>query len=296
MTVSRNRNDRRMPELRGPWLGQGEPGCEATEFCPEVLETGRRVCGIAFSPDGDEAYFSEYTPGGESANLIQTKMANGVWIKPEAAPFNSEQIDNDIAMSPDGCRLIWRSWRPLPGNTEPEKDVSLWAADRTAGGWEEPFPVECGEERQPAVYPGIAASGTLYFSVCVAGSEYAIARARRESKQYEAPELIITGLTSAADLCVAPDESFLVATIFRLSGFKGQADLHVSFQEADGTWSPLQDLGPKVQSELTEYCPTISADGRKLFFCRIGREDKSVPARTYWIDTRFVGKLKERAL
>jgi len=286
-----------MRKLRGPWLGQGEPKPVATEFCADVLGSRLRVSGITFDPSGEEAFFSLNTPDGESADLMETRMVDGVWTNPEAAPFNSDQIDNDISMSPDGKRLIWRSWRPLPGNTDSEKGVSLWAADRGEDGWGEPFPVECGGERKAAVYPGISDDGTLYFSVRVAvvdgEPEYAILRARRAGSQYATPEAVIGGLTSAADLCVAPDESFLVATIFRQPRFKGQADLHVSYQQPDGSWTELFELGDAVRSEITEFCPTISADGTRLFFCRIDREDRSVPARAYWVDARTIAQRRE---
>lgn len=291
LDTSNGGQPKEMPTLRGAWFGQPPPSQEAAEFCPLLLGATQRITGITFSPTGDEAFYSLNTPSRDSADLMWMKMVNDVWTSPAPAPFNSPQIDNDICMSPDGQRLCWRSWRALPGRWEPERRVSLWAADRTPDGWGDPFPVECGGERQAAVYPGIAATGTLYFSVRTSPGEYCIARARRDGKQYQPKEIILTSLTSAADLCVAPDESFLVATIFQLPEFKGQADLHVSFQTTDGTWTRLVDIGPAVRSELTEFCPTISADGTRLFFCRIDRENPQVPARAYWVDTEAIKQL-----
>jgi len=284
------------PSLHGPWLGQEEPSDEAAELCPTVFSAENRISGITFSPAGDEAFLSLNTPDGVSADILWTRMIDGAWLKPEPAPFNSSQIDNDIVMSPDGERLVWRSWRALPGHEEPEKIVCLWASDRIDEGWGDPFPVECNGERQAAVYPGITSEGTLYFSVrtdVVDGEPvYAILSARRQGRQYARPELVIPGLTSAADLCVAPDESFLVATIFREPRFQGQADLHVSFRRSDGTWSMLAVIGLDVRSETTEFCPTISADGQKLFFSRIDRQDRSIPASTWWIRTTFIKAMR----
>jgi len=284
-----------IPELLGPWLGQEAPGIEPVEFCPEVLRAGRRACGITFSPSGDEAFFNEYTPGGGSANLMGMRMVGGVWSDPETAPFNSAQIDNDIAMSPDGARLCWRSWRPLPGNTESEENLSLWAVDRTADGWGEPFPVECGGHRIAPAYPGIAANGTLYFATRVSEGEYGIARAKRSGKQYEKPELLFSGDIRLGDACVAPDESFVVTTCGGLPQYSNAASLMVSFPTADGEWTPLKDLGSQINTKLVEYCTTLSADGKRFFFCRIDQEDPSVCARTYWIDTGFIERLREEA-
>ncbi len=281
-----------MPELRGPWLGQGSPGSEPVEFCSEILAMERSVAGITFSPSGDETFFTLHTPDGGSSDLMWMRMIDGIWTRPEPAPFNSGQIDNDIAMSPDGERLFWRSWRPLPGNREPEETVSLWAADRSDDGWGEPFPVECGRERQPAVYPGVAANGTIYFSRRTSPDGVSIVRAERSGKQYEAWKAILSDGRLTTDLCVAPDESFLVVTVFPGPPISGQGDLHVSFRNPDEMWTPLQSLGSTITSEITEYCPTLSADGKRLFFCRIDREDRSVRARTYWIDTTFIEALR----
>jgi hypothetical protein len=280
------------PELRGPWLGQEGPTDEPAEFCPEVLTVGRRVCGITFSPAGNEAFFNEYTPDGKSSGLMWMRAADGVWTRPEAAPFNSAEIDNDIVWSPDGERLVWRSWRPLPGKTEPEENLSLWAVDRSGDGWGKPFPIECGGVRQSPAYSGIASNGSLYFATRFAEGKYGIARALRDGKQYAEPEIVLSETFPAGDACVAPDETFLIGTCFRLPQYNGTGSLMVSFRTPDGGWSQLQDLGPEINTDLVEYCPTISADGKHLFFCRIDRENRTVPARTYWIDTGFIAMLR----
>ena len=282
-----------MPELLGPWLGQQLPAGEAMEFCPAVLGHGVQVAGITFDPSGEEALLAWNTPDGESAHLMRTAMGDGCWIKPEPAPFNSTEIDNDVCMAPDGKRVVWRSWRPLPGNMKPEDDVSLWAVDRTPGGWGEPFPVECAGRRQPAVYPGIGLSGALYFSVRTSDGSCVVARARRDGTQYNAREIIIPETSPGGDLCVAPDESFLVITVYSGEPGARRGNLHVSFQHEDGEWTPLQDLGPAINSELTEYCPTISADGKWLFFCRLDRTDPHAPIRrTYWISTDVIRRFR----
>ncbi|MFC2082502.1 hypothetical protein ACFLSG_00480 [Candidatus Bipolaricaulota bacterium] len=280
------------PTLQGPWLGQGEPGPEPTEFCPAFFSSENRIAGITFSPSGDEAFFALNTPDGGSANLMWTRMIDGTWSRPAPALFNSEQIDNDIVMSPNGERLVWRSWRALPGNTEPEENLSLWATDRTPDGWGEPFPLECNGVRQAPAYTGIAASGTLYFASKLPEGEYGVSRAVGDGKQYARPEIILRGAIPIGDACVAPDESFLIGTCFRLPQYNGTGSLMVSFRTPDGGWSQLQDLGPTINTDLVEYCPTLSADGRRLFFCRINREDRSVPARTFWIDTAVIDELR----
>lgn len=88
------------PELRGAWLGQSDSGDEATELCSAVFSPENRVSGITFNPEGSEAFFSLNTPDGESADLMWMRMVDGLWTTPKPAVFNSEQIDNDVCMSP----------------------------------------------------------------------------------------------------------------------------------------------------------------------------------------------------
>ena len=104
MTTRTNPWSGAFPELRGRWFGQAGPGEQPVELCPEVFSPENRIAGITFSQDGDEAFFSLNVTGGECA-LMWTRMIDGVWTKPEPAPFNSAQIDNDVVMSPDGEEL-----------------------------------------------------------------------------------------------------------------------------------------------------------------------------------------------
>ncbi len=278
-----------MPQLRGPWLGQGSPTRVPTEFCSDVLATEDPVCGIVFSPAGDEAFFTVNRTALDSAELMTMRLRKGVWTAPAFAAVNSDQIDNDITLSPDGRRLCWRSWRSLPGKTAPEDRPHLWAADRQDDGWGDAFPIRCDGNVQIGWYPCFAANGTLYFSTRSSGGTYKVVRASRSGEQYGPAETLIDGMGSGGDLCVHPDERFLIVTQFSLPHFQGIGNLTVSAPRFDGSWSPLQDLGPAINTDKLEYCATISADGESLFFCRMDRSTRR--ARTYWVSASILDSL-----
>jgi len=275
-----------MPRLMGPWMGQGLPQNGPTKFCPEVLATENPVCGITFSPAGDEAYFTWNRISANSADLMTTRMKNGVWMRPKSAFVNSDQIDNDITLSPDGKRLCWRSWRPLPGSSEPEEGSHLWAADRQDGAWSEAFPIRCDGAVQTGWYPSFARKGALYFSARSSEGTYKVVRAQRTEDQYGAVETLIDGMGSGGDICVHPEERFLIVTRFSLPRFQGIGNLTISFPQSDGVWTPLKELGPAINTEKLEYCATISADGEKLFFCRMDRSTRR--AQTYWVSASSI--------
>jgi len=277
--------------LRGPWLGEDFPGTAPKELCPELLATGRYSFCTVFSSDGDEFYFATADLKQEIGHLVWMKMKpDGSWTRPEPAPFNSQWNDNDLCMSPNGQRVAWRSWRPLPGKKEPEKSSALWASDRTADGWGAPFPIQCGDEIAYGGYPGIAQSGNLYFAGRRSPHECCVYRARYDKGTYQDREPILGGMESGGDLCISPDESFLVIACWNLPENNGASDLYVSFRMFDGAWSPLQNLGAPVNNELNENCPMVSPDGRRFFFFRYNPETEE--SHSYWVDAAVIESLR----
>jgi len=86
---------------------------------------------------------------------------------------------------------------------------------------------------------------------------------------------------------IAPDESYIIYDGEKESGF-GENDLYISFK-VNGSWSEANNLGPEINTKQTEMCPSVSPDGKYLFFHRGDDETGSI----YWIDFR---PIKERLL
>lgn len=77
---------------------------------------------------------------------------------------------------------------------------------------------------------------------------------------------------------MSPDESFLLFSSNRpLTGDTEDMHIYVSFRSADGTWST-----PRRVSDIPGRFPSISPDGKYLFFCG---EDGNV----YWADANMIG-------
>ncbi len=90
------------------------------------------------------------------------------------------------------------------------------------------------------------------------------------------------------DFYVAPDESYLVI-YSTLPGNLGQGDLYVSFRRPDGAWTDLRNLGPAVNTPGYDFAPSLSPDGRFLFFTR-DRGDSQ--GDVYWIPASVIQKLR----
>lgn len=57
-------------------------------------------------------------------------------------------------------------------------------------------------------------------------------------------------------------------------GTYGVEDLFVSFRKPDGKWSEPRNLGSRINTQFQELSPSLSADGKTLYFSTNGRKGK----------------------
>jgi hypothetical protein len=249
-------------------------------------------CSV-FSPGGNEFYFTTKLEGEEHGDIVWMRRVDDTWTRPEPVTFNSSQIENDMCISPDGSRMFFRSWRALPGSDTPVERSVIWSTILTKTGWGAPHPVEAGGKPLIAGYPSVTTSGTLYFPYRSEANvgESDIHRSRFIDGAYGKPENLgptINTQYTEGDLCVAPDESFLVVSCWNRPDNKGESDLYISFRGSDGEWTKLENMGSPVNSEDNENCPTLSPDGKYFFFFRY--DGKS--SNTYWVDAKIIDSYK----
>jgi len=288
------------PTLKGPYLGQEPPGKTPEIFAPGILNNEKMgaFCSV-FSPDGNEFYFVRYerkedTPGG----LAWMKKINNVWTKPEMLHFNSSASDNDMCMSNDGNKLIFRSWRALPNGNKPKDHSYLWFVERTANGWSKAEPLECGNAPIRTGYPSIAANGTLYFArrgIEVSG----IYRSELVNDAYDSPEHAFTAVDSIeteGDMFVAPDESYMIISCWEHPDNIGstQGDLYITFKKQDGTWTEEINMGKLINTQYGENCPQVSPDGKYFFFNRYNPDASE--GNIYWVDIKIIEAFKPKDL
>jgi hypothetical protein len=128
--------------------------------------------------------------------------------------------------------------------------------------------------------PSVAADGTVYFfrGGPKEGAPPWLSRLPAVGGKYGPPEYLdatLNGLYGGGDSGIAPDQSFLVFSSTRPDS-AGSADLYVTYRRNAG-WTEPRNLGPAVNSRENEYCPTLSPDGRFLFFTRSGEGILFVP-------------------
>jgi hypothetical protein len=180
----------------------------------------------------------------------------------------------------DGTGAYFLSRRPLDGEAETD-DYNVWFAEKGPDGWGPLTDVGPPLNTPENEYPySISASGTLFLQIKRDDSlgEYDIYYSRRIDGGHEPAQNlgapVNTEFSEGAPF-VAPDESFLVYSAYGGPDGHGSIDLYVTFRSQDGSWTPGINLGPEVNSSEADKFPSLSPDGKYLFFVSHRGADRS---------------------
>jgi len=302
--------ENKFPILKGDYLGQPPPGGKAELFAPGIISTGMSDRDIAVSPDLDEIYYSVLE--GPHYTIVCLKKDKGLWAKQTVAPFSGQYNDCEPQFSPDGRRLYFCSTRPVEGKGEP-KDYDIWYVERTGSDWGEPInPGSPLNTEKNEFYPSITSDGTIYFT----SYEMNICRSRYVEGKYKPPEILgdkINTPRGEYNSYIAPDESYLIFTSHGWDGGVGRGDLFICFRQNEDTWTKASNLGPGVNSSAVDMCPTVSPDGKYLFFSSMRKPEvfDPEPVRSYdellqssrmpqngkmdiyWVDAKIIQDIKQ---
>ena len=259
------------PVLSGEYLGQKPPGLKGELFAPGVMSTSLPELNSVFFPGGREVIYSVQVGDMKWALLTMSDEQEG-WSKPGVISFSGKYGGVDPFVSHDGQTVYFCSNRPRSGNGEPEDDYDIWFVERTAGGWSEP--VDMGppiNSHAHEFYPTLTKDGTMYFQSHREGGFGAsdIYRAKRINGQYREIEILPEEINSSGfegDAFIAPDESYLIVSTWREEDNIGRSDLYISFRTEGGSWTPLKNMGEKINSIGGENCQILSPCGKYLFY------------------------------
>ena len=313
------------PVLKGFYLGQKPPGDVPELFAPGIVSSVYcEHSGAVFTPDGKELFWSRAINEGRRPRIIvvlHMKQENGVWTRPELAPFNfNDGTYNHInSISPDGKRLYFFS-------EQNNQNHKAWVVDKTENGWGEPRLLRLNTIDNPgcvALEVHETRSGNLYLdgSLDTGPQGWSIVRSRFVDGKYQEYESLGPHVNFPYNdpfpnhsPTVDPDERFVIFASRRPGGF-GVQDLYISYRQPDDTWGPAINLGPKINTigEGNGF-PQLSPDGKFLFFTSTIKpynendmyEKKYTYAELieiqesimngwgniYWVNTSFVEELK----
>lgn len=261
--------------LRGPYLGQSPPGDQAEIFAPGLVSLeGRYEYAVSFDPDGDRMVFSVEVPD-EGASVHCSWIQDGTWTSPRRVSLTggARKSEMEAFFSPDGKHLFFAPY-------DEGLDVRIWIADTTDDGWRNPRPLGPPVDEDPAFYPVMTNDGMLYYTNL---AKRAVYRARLENGKITSAAA--AGTERGGHAFPSPDGRFVLLDSASLDS-SDQRDIFVAFRKEDGTWGSPRDLGAAVNSEHSETCPSLSPDGKYVFFSRYNEPGKL--SNIYWVSSKVI--------
>jgi hypothetical protein len=255
------------------YLGETPPGDEPQIFGSGVVSVdSKNTHALHFSPDGRMLIFSRY-PDGTSYQLVCTK--NG-WSKPVKTSFTGKEVAFDAASK----RLFYYAGGDLFSVRYGEDQFSEPTRLNSK--------INTGEVEY---YPSISTRGNLFFSRHSNWDQGRIMMSKPDGADFADPvdlgDLVNTG--GASHGFVAPDESYLLFNSPRKGSFT-KNDIWISFRKTDETWAAPLNLGKRINCDaMAVLCPTVSQDGKYLFFTRL-QEDGT--GYVYWVSTRVLEDMR----
>ena len=236
----------------------------------------------------DELYFTR-RKAEEDNKLYTMRLTDGKWTEPKTVPFAAKiGWDFEPHINPKGDKLYFGSLRPLPDSAK-STGLHQWYLEKDDKGWGNPIPLSSPIKDQFAMFLTSSEGGNLYFTSNEKGAkpgDGGIYNSINEDGQYKNIKKMGDGINAVgkwvAHPYIAPDESYL---IYDAQKGDAESDLFISFN-INGNWTEAQNMGPKINTEQTEMCPSVSPDGKYLFFHRGIYEDegKVEIGNIYWVD------------
>lgn len=274
-----------------PYLGQDPPGAVPVVFAPGLVSTDRNEVSCTFGADGREFFFAVFEPGRGYTLRVMSQIEEG-WTSPRPAPFVSRYSEVDLFVTIDGRRCFYISKRPLEDGLQRSRAYQIWVAQREQGRWGPPRPlgpnVNTGDRQ---LFPTLSRDGTLVFGSDRPGGHGGadIYQASPVGEDFGPPVNLgpeINTDRDETDALISPDGRFLVFTAVGREDGLGGGDLYLSLRRSDGSWGPAENLGPAVNSPSSDFCPTLSPDGRYFLFT----SDRNGSHDVFWVDAAVVFK------
>jgi len=261
-----------------PYLGQKLPGPTAEVFAPGIVNTAenREIEGM-FAADMKSFYFVKRSLGEEPASnvLAAIEYKNGQWQESVVKRGVSEP-----SISPDGMTIHFA------------KEY----IERTSAGWSELKPLGIPFKDIAIMRLSASSNGTYYFDSFTPELDTPLRYSRLIDGKYEEPKSLgpqfAVGKYNAHPF-IAPDESYVIWDSRREGGY-GTSDLYISYRATDGSWGPAINLGNKINTAAAENYPSVSPDGKYLFFDRRTKPANNTEVDIYWVDAGFIETLRPK--
>lgn len=232
--------------------------------------TNRYEYGLAISPDYKEIYYTAEEPG--SGLLVLTKREDGKWNNPRKPSFMTDTtaFAMEAFFNYEGNKLYFAQMFNTPA-------PKIYYVNKTASGWSVPVKLTGPVNNTNVFYATFSQDNTMYFTNV---NEVAIYKSELVNGSYSTVER--AGLPFGGHPSISPDENYII--------FDYSDDIYVAFKNNTGNWGTPVKFGPQINTTSDETCPSLSPDGKYLFFARYN--DTGGKSNIYWVSTSVIDKLR----
>jgi len=284
-TKKQNPKDSDSPTIESPYFGQKPPGLTPEIFAPGSISLeGRYEHIISFSPDLDEVYFSA-SKGDEDPSMYFSRLEDKKWTNPKKANFTKGKKVGEMHpfVSPNGEKIYFVAHDSF---TKPhhKESVKIWYVNRLENSWSDAIQLDSPINDDFVFYPNQAKNGALYYFNISKRKTYYAPNINGEFP--EVHEVAIGGVHAY----ISPTQDYIVVNARNKEDDQRKSDIYVYFKKKDGTWSKAFNLGNEVNTNFAETSPSITPDGKYLFFGRYN--EAGGVSNIYWVSADVINKVR----
>ncbi len=230
-----------------------------------VVSTARNETFPAEDPVTGSLWFSVYDSSFDDQTIMYSVRTASGLTEPQLAPFSGKWGDRAPRFSIDGSVVYFTSNRPRSEGEAPG-DMNIWRVRRTGDKWSDPELLEAPVNSSANDMHSVATRDALWVA-----SNRPEGRGRsdiyRVTWEGEISHLgpTINDELSQPDLWVnSPGDTMILVISNHPQGLGGD-DLYLIRFDGE-SWSMPSNLGPGINTDEYEYGPTVSGDGRYMYF------------------------------
>jgi hypothetical protein len=271
------------------------PGLEPKVFARNLLYGDNAYPGYqTFNETGEEFYYAVTGREWRSSRIRHLSAKNPSKI--DTLLLTNDKWEGEPFIAYDGSRMFFTALLP-PTDRPWQSDI--YYLDKTAAGWSAPHllppPVNTLSSEWHA---SLTRSGILYFASEREGGRLQadIFRAVPENGLYPKVEKLPSPINTEFNDCdplIAPDERWLIFHSNRPGGY-GEHDLYIGFRDRRGRWSEPNNMGPLINTAGWEMAPSLSPDGKYLFFTRRKAFQTDEQSRILWVSIGIIERFRPR--
>lgn len=111
-------------------------------------------------------------------------------------------------------------------------------------------------------------------------------------KNGEFPKVQEVPLEVGSHPFISSSQDYLLVQAQNKEDKQRNSDIYVYFKKKDGTWTKPINLGDAVNSKFNERVPSVTPDGKYLFFSRYNEE--GAIANIYWVSSQVIENVRPK--